>query len=318
MDEHAAIGAWQSVVGEARLEPMDKVHNAIWRVVAEDGRTWVLKHLPEYAPGAGPVESYRVLCYLQSCGLPVAVPVITDDGLIAHNAENLRPDRRQKHPNGKDTYALIPLLANDPELRESPELAHTIGVGIGRLDRTLAACPWPVTSYTDDPAAAITELYPRLPDELRSPVAPFRDRLFAASVDLPTQRTHGDCNAGNVLVHDGSVTGFIDVDHLPMGPRVRDLSYYLASRFVLHVAGGNPDALLALLHHYVAGYRSEHPLTEREVAAVVPLLLAIELGVADWCLHGWVPDPAGYARALRTIEWLTDRYDELAAAVLPG
>jgi hypothetical protein len=32
----------------------------------------VLKHLPEFPPGVGPVEEYRVLCYLQAAGLPVA------------------------------------------------------------------------------------------------------------------------------------------------------------------------------------------------------------------------------------------------------
>jgi hypothetical protein len=72
VDEFAAIRAWRSVVGAARLEPMDKVHNAIWRVIGEDRREWVLKQLPEFPPGVGPVEEYRVLCYLQAAGLPVA------------------------------------------------------------------------------------------------------------------------------------------------------------------------------------------------------------------------------------------------------
>ncbi|MEQ7123463.1 phosphotransferase [Actinopolymorpha sp. B11F2] len=318
MDEYAALEAWKSVVGAARVEPMDRVHNPIWKVTGEDGRQWVLKHLPEWPPGVGPVEEYRVLCYLQAGGLPVATPVITDDGLIAYNADNLGTDPNEKQPTGPHAYALLPLLPNDPELHESPELAHTIGAGIGQLDRMLAECPWHVTSHTDDPAPDILgDGYAKLPPELRSLVDPLRDQLWAALTDLPTQLTHGDCNVGNILVHNGEVTGYIDLDHLPHGPRVRDLSYYLASRLQNQITDGDPDAMAAVLRHYVAGYHSTHPLTEREQAAVVPLLLTALVGGADWCLHGWVPDPAGYQRNLRAIEWITSRYDHLVSAVAP-
>jgi Ser/Thr protein kinase RdoA (MazF antagonist) len=316
MDEFTALDAWRSVVGAARLEPMDQVSNPLWRVIGEDGREWVLKHLSEFAPGAGPVDEFRVLCHLQAAGLPVAVPIITDDGQIIHNADNLRTDVAEKQPTGKQAYALIPLLPNDPVLHESSGLARTIGAGIGRLDRVLADCPWPVVSFTDDPAPEILgERYSGLPPELRAVTSPLRDRLYAAIVDLPTQRTHGDCNVGNVLVHDGAVTGFIDLDHLPIGPRLRDLSYYLVSRLNAHVDRGEPDAMAAVLRHYVAGYHSEHPLTDRELAAVVPLMLTVAIGGADWQLHGWTPNPAGYQRDLRAIEWLAQRYDELADAV---
>jgi Ser/Thr protein kinase RdoA (MazF antagonist) len=311
MDEYAAVQAWRSVVGAARLAPMDRVSNPLWRVIAEDGREWVLKHLPNFPPGVGPVEEYRVLCYLQGAGLPVAVPVVTDDGLIAFNADNLRTELSQKEPTGEHAYALIPLLPNDSELCEPPELAHTIGAAIGRLDRVLAECPWHVVSFTDDPAPEILgERYPRLPDELRVCTDPLRDRLYSAIVDLPMQRTHGDCNVGNVLVHHGAVSGFIDFDHLPTGPRIRDLSYYLVSRLRAHVDHGDPAALAAVLPDYVAGYRSEYPLTDREFDAVLAMMLTVEIGVAEWHLNGSV-SAARYEENRRTIEWISKRYDEL-------
>ncbi|NYH91315.1 phosphotransferase enzyme family protein [Actinopolymorpha rutila] len=315
MDEFAALQAWKSVVGSARVEPMDRVSNQIWKVTGEDGREWVLKHLPEWPPGVGPVEEYRVLCHLQAGGLPVAAPVVTDDGLIAHNADNLRTDPHEKQPTGPHAYALMPLLPNDLARNESPGLAYTIGRGIGRLDRMLAECPWQVTSFTDDPAPdTFGDDYAKLPAELRDLIDPLRDQLWAALTDLPTQLTHGDCNVGNILVHDGEVTGYIDLDHLPYGPRVRDLSLYLASRLRDQVTDGDPDAMAAVLRHYVAGYHSIHPLTEHEQAAVVPLLLTTLVGGAGWCLNGWVPDPSGYQRNLRAIRWITTRYDHLADA----
>lgn len=259
-----------------------------------------------------------MLCYLLAGGLPVAAPVVTDNGLIAYNADNLGTDPHEKQPTGAHAYALIPFLPNDPERHESPELAYTIGRGIGRLDRMLAECPWPVRSFTDDPAPNILgDTYARLPAELRDLIDPLRDQLWAALTDLPSQLTHGDCNDGNVLVHSGQVTGYIDLDHLPHGPRVRDLSVYLASRLRNQIIHGEPEAMAAVLRHYVAGYQSTHPLTVRELAAVVPLMLTTMVGGADWCLNGWVPDPDGYQRNLRAIEWITPHYDQLVTAAAP-
>lgn len=319
VDPDTALGAWRSVVGEARLEPMERVHNPLWRVTGEDGREWVLKRLPEYPPGAGPVEEFRVLCYLQAAGLPVATPIITDSGLIAFNADNLSTGSTDKQPTGKHAYSLLPLLPNDAELRESPALAWAIGAGIGRLDQVLSRCPWQVTSFTDDPAREILrERYPSLRGELRRLIDPLRDRLHAAIVGLPTQRTHGDCNVGNVLTQDGAVTGYIDLDHLPTGPRVYDLSKYLVSRLNAHADHGRPDAMIAVLRHYVAGYQATYPVSERELTAVVPLMLAVAIGNADWYAHGWAADPLAYQRELRTIELLTRRYEAVVGAAIPG
>jgi len=294
------------------LQPVDRKRKPIWRVTGQDGRQWVLKNLPEVPPGVGPVEEYRVLCYLQAAGLPVAAPVITDDGLIAFNADNLRTHPDDTQPTGRHAYSLMPLLLNDPALRESPDLANTIGAGIGRLDRALAQCPWQLTSFTDDPARQILgEQYVRLPRELRAVISPLRDRLYSAVVDLPMQRIHGDCNVGNLLVHNGTVTGYIDLDHLPTGPRIYDLGNYLVTRLNSHVDHGTPDAMMAVLGHYVAGYHATYPLTERELAAVVPVMLTIALALADWHLHGPVPNLAAYQRDQRLIQWLTPRYDAL-------
>jgi len=315
VNEFEALQAWTSVVGTARLEPMARVHNAIWRVRGQDGRDWVLKHLPEWPPGVGPVEEYRVLCYLQAGGLPVAVPIITDEGLIAHNADNLGTDPVEKQPTGTDAYALIPLLPHDPTRPELPELARTIGRAIGRLDRLLADCPWHVTSFTDDPANdTLGDGYPTLPDELRALVDPLRGELRAALTGLPTQLSHGDCNVGNVLVHDGRVSGFIDLDHLPHSPRVRDLSVYLASHLRHQITDGEPNVLVGQLRHYVAGYHESLPLSDHELAAVVPLLLTVLIGNAGWCLHGWEVDRAGYRRCLQAIQWIAPRYRHLVAA----
>lgn len=293
------------------MDAMPLVNNPLWRVVAEDGREFVLKRLPEFPPGVGPVDEFRVLTYLQAAGVPVALHVVTDDGTITTVA-------------GDRKYALFPFLPSDSGNHElgpdAADTSHAIGAAIGRFDQVLADCPWPVRSYVDDPAPDILgEALPKLPDEVVGVVAPFVDRLRLAVSGLPAQRTHGDCNTGNVLVWGTRVSGFIDIDHLPIGPRVRDLSYYLASRLRPHLsqpetAERDVAAMMAVLGEYVAGYQETCPLSERESAAVVPLILLAEIGSASWNLYGWVPNPERYQQSVRAITWVAGHLDELTEA----
>ncbi|HEY6740463.1 MAG TPA: phosphotransferase [Actinopolymorphaceae bacterium] len=222
-----ALEAWRAAVGTAELLELASPTNPTWLVTAEDGQRYVLKPLPEFPPGVGPVDEFRVVAYLQKVGILVVLPIVTDEGEI-----HARVDER--------TYALMPYVPHDecnhelgPDART---VARAIGAAIGDVDRALADCPWRVPSYVDDPVSQVFgESLPNLPDEITRAVAPHVEHLRTAMTDLPTQRTVGDCNAGNVLVRNREVVAFIDLDHLPLGPRARDLAYYLASRLRAHL-----------------------------------------------------------------------------------
>lgn len=306
-----ALDAWATVVPEPQPKPLPQMTNPIRRVRGSGDREFVLKQLPEYPPGVGPVDEFRVLCYLQEHGVPIALPLITDAGSIVHTFDG-------------DRYTLIPYLQASSDNHESglagPETADTIGAAIGRLDKVLAACPWEVPSFVDDPGRQVLgdDLH-TLPAVDVERVTPILDRLRAAVADLPTQRTHGDCNTGNVLVHKGKVTGFIDLDHLPISPRARDLSYYLASRVRLHLSNADSAerdlaAMIAVLGHYVAGYHRAHPLTEQELAAVIPMMLVSQIASAAWSLHGWTPNADDYRRSSEAIAWIVTHLEQLTIA----
>lgn len=305
-----ALSAWQTNLTFVRAEPLPQVTNPVWLVVTEDDRRFVLKELPEFPPGVGPVDEFRVLSHLAATNIPVALPVITDDARLW----SMMGDRK---------YMLLPWIDHDDRNHElgvdAAVTARAIGHALGSLDAALAACPWRPPSFVDDPARQVLgETVPQLP-ELRELVAPLMDRLWSATHDLPSQLTHGDCNTGNVLVRGSEVVAFLDIDHLPVGPRVRDLSYYLSSRLRSHLADvvtaeHNVQAWMAVLADYIAGYHEAHPLSVREIDAIVPLILVIEIGVTAWCVQGWVPDPAGYRRGLRTASWLTTHLDDVTAA----
>jgi Ser/Thr protein kinase RdoA (MazF antagonist) len=107
------------------------------------------------------------------------------------------------------------------------------------------------------------------------------DEVCAALADLPEQHIHGDCHGGNILIADGDVSGFIDLDHLPLAPRVYDLFYLPPDRLKWRIdEPGAPEAMLPLFPHLIAGYEREQtltPLTPRERAALWPGMLATQL-----------------------------------------
>lgn len=307
-EAHLALTAWASIVNTGGLTAMPQVTNPLWRVEGA-GPTLILKQLPQYPPGVAPVVSFRVLSHLQAHGVPVALPTLTDQGTL-HATVN---DRQ---------WVLLPYLAHQSSNHElepnATATATAIGAAIGHLDRALAAYPWPVESFVDDPSKIITKALPELPLEAVQFVEPFTDLLRDTCTGLPVQLTHGDCNDGNVLVNQDQVIGIIDIDHLPTGPRVRDLAYYLASRLRTHLA--QPDstnataALANLFGDYVAGYHQTYPLTEQELRAIVPLMLLVEIGGAHWALNGWEPNRDNYHRSLQSIIWIGDHFETLVQA----
>jgi len=306
-----ALEAWACVVPEPRPERLPQMTNPIWRVAGTDDRRFVLKRLPEFPPGVGPVDEFRVLCYLQEHDVPVALPIVTDAGSIHHTV-------------GDERYALLPYLRSSNDNHElgpaAAKTAQAIGAAIGHLESVLAGCPWDLPSYVDDPGPQILgdQLLALPIDDVR-PVMPIVDQLWAAVSDLPIQRTHGDCNTGNVLVHEGRVTGFIDLDHLPIGPRVRDLSYYLASRVRRHLC--DPDtadrdlaAIQAVLGDYLTGFHEACPLSDHERSAVVPLMLLAQIGFTDWSRHGRTPNAEHYRQGVTAIAWIVANLERLTAA----
>jgi Ser/Thr protein kinase RdoA (MazF antagonist) len=307
----SALTAWVSLAGDTySLTAMARVTNSLWRVDVAGTPALVLKQLPEYPVGVTPVVEFRVLSHLQRRGVPVAQPILTDAGTLLATVED-------RH------WALLPFLAHQPSIHElgpdAAETAFAVGAAIGHLDQALADYPWPVESFVDDPAKVLSDALSQLPHEAIRLVVPLADQLAETCTGLPVQLTHGDCNDGNVLLDGSRVAGIIDIDHLPTGPRVRDLAYYLASRLSRHLtasptAAATTAAMVSHFSRYVAGYHDAYPLTQHERSAIVPLMLLVELGGAHWSLHGWEPDLTSYRRCLAAIAWLVERYDSLSRA----
>ncbi len=88
--------------------------------------------------------------------------------------------------------------------------------------------------------------------------------MTAALADLPPQLIHGDLTPENVLLRrPEAVSGFIDFDHLPLGPRIWDIAQYLSRRIRLRWRQGAQASDLSRLDHlagFLIGYHTTNPL----------------------------------------------------------
>lgn len=302
------LAAWTSLLGSGYvISPGPGRNGRVTHVASADGREYVLKRPMSWDPAAPRLRlarEFRLLSHLHGSGVPVALPIVTDDGSVCAEVDG-------------ELYVLLPRITFDdgpPEERpDAVDVYRRVGAAIARLDQALANCPFPLSSYelviderikpetfrrvlAADPvlAAKLDRLYPK---------------LRATCAGLPQRLTHGDCHDFNLLLRGGHVVGIIDLDHLTTVPRICDVTRWLGNRILW--AMREPEerwpTFLALVDALLAGYCEVSPLSDRELAALGPCLLVNELDSADWEI-GEGHDPSTYLTGLiHAAHWLADR-----------
>ncbi|WP_152360262.1 phosphotransferase enzyme family protein [Microlunatus speluncae] len=303
------LEAWASVLGSDPIvaEPDGRVR----QVTAEDGREYVLKRPMVWDPEAPRLRlarEFRILSVLQGARVPVALPVITDDGCICTERDG-------------EFYLLLPRIPFDiDDLEQRPdarEIYRRVGEAIARMLLALADCPYPSGSYEvvlDERVgpAAFPLLRAADPDLARQ-LDRLSPRLAAATAGLPRQLTHGDCHDGNILIREGHVVGFIDLDHLSTAPRICDVNRWLGNRVLGAMAAPRErwPAFLTMVQALLSGFDAVSRLSRQERDALGPALLINELNAAEWSL-GQGDDSSSYVTGLiRTCHWLADRDAQL-------
>lgn len=256
---------WSSLLGRRPDVGPEQPGRELWPVTAEDGREYVLKRLGPWR-NLPVADQARVLAHLSRSGVEVAEFVITDDArLFAGEVE--------------DSFILLPHLAHDRiDPAESLPVEGLVGRSVALLHQALAAYPWSANSYRE----LITESLDGellLPDDVRELFAPQRAEVTAAIDPLELQLVHGDLTPDNVLVSrsEGSAA-LIDLDHLPLAPRVWDIGKYLSRR----QRRLPPAAALENVSRFVAGYHHASALSEPELRALPASITAINLLEASW------------------------------------
>jgi Ser/Thr protein kinase RdoA (MazF antagonist) len=281
----------------------------VWEVATERGDRYVLKKVSTFG-AADPVRRFtgeaRILTYLLQQGVPVAVPVLCDDGKACATDDDGAPHA---------VFPMLPSSGGDGD----PALYRNIGAAIARLHVALADCPFGVESWEVGPGllpAWWRTAKDRLPaaafTELSACIRPRWDVIVQALSAAP-QRIHGDVHGGNLLTDGQDVTGIIDCDHLPMAPRGYDLGYYIA--FAVHwwLGDNQPERSVEEARHLLTGYDGVSRLTRRENETLPALALAATLGLIDYFVreHDLVEESW-----LRTAYWIGGNFDALRLPAL--
>jgi Ser/Thr protein kinase RdoA (MazF antagonist) len=256
-DELAGILAnWDVLVGEAPAIGDAYSDRELWPVTATDGQRYFLKRLGPWRNL--PLSSeYRVQMYLRNHGFPVADYQVTRDArLYAGPIE--------------DSYVLMARLPEDDNRSRLPGEEIGVGAAVARMHAILKTFPWATGSYEEDMVAPLEgDLY--LPSSLTADYTSIRSELIDALDALPAQTIHGDLTPDNVLWHRGHLAGVIDLDHLPAGPRLWDISKYVNRVLSSNGAEASTaarDHQFELARSFIRGYITENPLSERELAAI--------------------------------------------------
>jgi Ser/Thr protein kinase RdoA (MazF antagonist) len=306
------LRAWSDVFSSPVLTEL--APGRVWEVATERGDRYVLKKVSTFG-APDPVRRFtgeaRILTYLLQQGVPVAVPVLSDDGKACATGDDGAP------------WAVFPMLTRDGADTNrglDPALYRNVGAAIARLHAALACCPFGVESWEvgpDVPAALWHTAEERLPAAalagLSARIRPRWDLIIRALSRAP-QRVHGDVHGGNLLTDGQEVTGIIDCDHLPLAPRAYDLGYYLAFAVQWRLNDSNQpaqpvdEAVPFITRHVLTGYDSVSRLTRQENDELPALALAAALGLVAYFIqeHDLIEDSW-----LRTIHWIGDNFDML-------
>lgn len=261
------LNAWRSKLGAT---PQLKLHSEgreLWRVAGSSGDRYFLKRLGPWRNL--PLEDEAaVLEFLSDRGIRTTPFVPTDNGsLFAGEIE--------------DSFVLIPEIGNQeisPEMLLEQE--HAIGTEIARLHQVLAEYPGEVNSYRESVLDSLGDEL-NLPYELKERLAPRIPAMLASFAGLPEQLIHGDLTPDNIVLGEhGTPPGFIDFEHLPVGPRIWDIAKYVSRRFRTRWYGESGPSDTDRLNHAInaiRGYDAAGPMDYIEKAALPAAILAANI-----------------------------------------
>lgn len=220
---------------------------------------------------------HRLLRRLAALGWPVAPPVEASDGRTASDLDGRR-------------HALFPHLPGEIRAGLDPPDLWALGRTLAELHATcepllveLGPRPSfpPLADLATRPHAGLDDriIVRRLRHDraLTGAILAERDAVFdeLASLEpatLPRTLIHGDFHAGNLLFHQGWLTGLLDFDYARPDARVVDLAIA-----TIYLNPADTDAL-------VAGYAEAAELEDRELAGIAVLRRARRLEHVGVCL----------------------------------
>jgi len=300
------VAAWDVGAVQATVD----LHlGKVYRVERATGMPLILKDIGKDSPQivARFEFEYDVLRHLDRSGISVALPM---------------PNREGEFLVVKDgcLYTLSPYLTTNNKWLELDfegwkRLNRNCGAAIAKLHTALAAFPtedlenrtWKTVlpdSFLEHWVPMIQQDSPAQErDEFNAILADISADMRTTTEDLPMQLIHRDCHHGNIIVDGKRVSGFIDCDHLSIGPRVFDLADFIVHMIKQHVANRERTAeWFALFPAVIQGYEEETSLSREEKRALYYVMLGILIMLAGWFFE--TGEPAKATSELEALSWM--------------
>ena len=281
----------------------------VYRVERVTGLPLILKNIGKDSPhNVARFEfEYEVLHHLDRSGISVALPMPNREGELLAVEDGC-------------LYTLSPYLTTDNKWLELDfeglkRLNYNCGAAIAQLHTALAAFPteglenrtWKTVladSLSDRWIPAIQQnIATQERETFDAIIADIAADMRATTEYLPMQLIHRDCHHGNIVVNGEEVSGFIDCDHLSIGPRVFDLADFIVHMIKQHVADRERTSeWFDLFPVVIQGYEEEAPLLREEKRALYYVMLGILIMLAGWFFK--TGEPAKASSELEAISWM--------------
>ncbi len=92
---------------------------------------------------------------------------------------------------------------------------------------------------------------------------------------------HRDPHPGNIVIHKGEFSGFIDLELMVEGPRLFDI-VYCSTAILSGYYPDKKDEWKTVLAQIVLGYHSQCSLTDEELELIVPMAIVIQYQFTDY------------------------------------
>lgn len=315
MEVRGVLRRW----GIGKVQKVREIHpGRVFEILAVDGRSYILK-----AMGSAGDETPRrldfeaeVLSHIAKCDVPVALPLRTvGDGALGAGLKS-------------QVYTLSPKLPRmewgQRNEKEIQQLCRKVGAAIARLHRALSSFPGDVAQEKTRRYSVGEQVFgssiPAIEDragghnrkQILQIIRNMGEEMQNTLRDLPEQMIHGDCHAGNILMDHGEVTGFVDWDHLSLGPRIYDLAYLIIH--MIKTAHHNEKDVQRWLRRFplvLRAYNRRSKLSPKERKAFFYMMMAAPLVCAEFHLLHEISGKAD--QELEFFIWLVGRKSEIQA-----
>jgi len=306
---------WSQTLGTVTgLRPLNAPASGLL-VETSGGRRYVLKAVEGHPFAGHTAGRLALLHYLREQGLPVAAPLAVDG----------QPETFLAGDAGR-RYWLSPHLSGNPDPPAPFDWARryaAAGAAIARLQRVLAGYRGPLPAPRMDLVRdALRVDLPLLRQNLLPAEQPaferaagyLAQRLPGRLAGLPSQIIHGNCHAGSILWDGEQVSGFVDLDHLPWGPRVYDLGCFLAGMARKHIEQlGEIAAWFGGLGPFIGGYQAGLALDQAEITILPAVMMAAQVRLAaGFQRHN---DPGRARSNLAALYWLEQQAGRIMAGL---